>query len=173
VLPVSAPTSAVLSVIFRPYAAFGHPAWACVATLCALHFCFPSVLTRISACSHFSRGPRAAHAHQAGAAWPRNFFFPDGTVLSMANMGGLIAWFAWRRSLPRSLPHSLRRSSTAWSYFCNWRCRLRRSTFAQLLTSNWSSGITTSSRSPKVITTREYRLIFYCSAIRCTTSGHW
>jgi hypothetical protein len=40
-----------------------------------LHFCFPTVLTRISACSHFSRGPRAAHAHQAGAAWPRNFFF--------------------------------------------------------------------------------------------------
>jgi hypothetical protein len=72
---VCAPTSAVLSVIFRLYFAFGHSAWACVATLCALHFCFPTVLTCISACSRFSSGPRAAHAHHAGAAWPRDFFF--------------------------------------------------------------------------------------------------
>jgi hypothetical protein len=75
-LPLAcAPTSAVLSVIFRLYLAFGHPAWACVATLCALHFCFPTVLTRVSACSSFSRDPRGAHAHHAGAAWPRDFFF--------------------------------------------------------------------------------------------------
>jgi hypothetical protein len=75
VLPVTAPTSAVLSVIFQLYVAFGHPAWASWATLCALHFGFPTVLTRISACSRVSRGPRAAHAHHGGAAWPRNFFF--------------------------------------------------------------------------------------------------
>jgi hypothetical protein len=37
-----------------------------------------TVLTRISACSRFSSGPRAAHAHHGGAAWPRHFFFPDG-----------------------------------------------------------------------------------------------
>jgi hypothetical protein len=67
--------SAVLSVIFRLYVAFAHPAWACVATLCALHFCFLTVLTRISACSRFSSGPRVAHARHAGAAWPRDFFF--------------------------------------------------------------------------------------------------
>jgi hypothetical protein len=60
--PVTAPTSAALSVIFRLYVAFGHPAWVSWATLCALHFCFPTVLTRISACSRFSRSPRAAHA---------------------------------------------------------------------------------------------------------------
>jgi hypothetical protein len=81
VLPVTAPTSAVLSVIFRLYVAFGHPAWACVATLCTLHFCFPTVLTRISACPSFSRGPRAAYAHHGGAAWPRNFFFLMNPVI--------------------------------------------------------------------------------------------
>jgi hypothetical protein len=81
VLPVTDPTSAVLSVIFRLYVAFGHPAWACVATLCALHFCFPTVLTRISACPSFSRDPTRGQRTPRRGCVATRFFFPDGAAL--------------------------------------------------------------------------------------------
>jgi hypothetical protein len=81
---VCAPTSAVVSVIFRLYVAFGHPAWASVATLCALHFRFPTVLTRPARlCAlHFSvptfltRRTRSPRRPRRGNVATR-FFFPD------------------------------------------------------------------------------------------------
>jgi hypothetical protein len=62
---------AVCHLLAVEYVAFGHPAWASVATLCALRFSFPTLPTLPSAFPRSPRGPRTTHGRRVAGFNPQ------------------------------------------------------------------------------------------------------